>query len=443
VHDELWARAVVLDQGDTRLALVVLDVVGWFYDDVLLTRQALPADLGVDHLLVVATHVHEGPDTMGLWGEKETATGVDTDYNTWVRDQSVTAVSEAVADLREVGSAVAGEVDASSYHERGILNVLQDKRDPKIVDTTLSTLHLTDTAGDTITTLVHFGNHPEAMADENGLLTSDYVHGLREGVEQGVDYDGDGTLEREGVGGTCVFVTGTVGGMMTPLGLTVETPTGEIYDSYTFDFAMSIGRLKAEMALDALAGGEALEPQLSFAASTLKLPVDNYGFQAMFLTDILSRSIIDYDPSEPISDENTPWVETELDHVRLGNLEWLTFPGEVLPELAIGGYDGSAVGTTEHELVDAENPNPPDLSQAPEGPYLKDLMSADHRWIVGLANDELGYFVPEYNFVLDDTLPYFDEAEGDHYEETNSLGIRTAGLVDEGAQQLMSWVNAQ
>ena len=78
------------------------------------------------------------------------------------------------------------------------------------------------------------------------------------------------------------------------------------------------------------------------------------------------------------------------------------------------------------QIVSDDNPNPPDLSQAPEGLYIKDRMASEHNWIIGLGNDELGYFVPSYNYKLSETVPYFNEAEGDHYEETNSLGISSA-----------------
>jgi hypothetical protein len=43
-------------------------------------------------------------------------------------------------------------------------------------------------------------------------------------------------------------------------------------------------------------------------------------------------------------------------------------------------------------------------------------------FVAGLAEDFLGYIVPSFNYVLDSQTPYFVEAEGDHYEETNSVG---------------------
>jgi hypothetical protein len=66
-------------------------------------------------------------------------------------------------------------------------------------------------------------------------------------------------------------------------------------------------------------------------------------------------------------------------------------------------------------------------------------MDAAHTWVIGLGNDEVGYIIPSYNFILSETLPYLDEADGDHYEETNSLGPETAPRVLEMATTLLQW----
>jgi hypothetical protein len=60
-----------------------------------------------------------------------------------------------------------------------------------------------------------------------------------------------------------------------------------------------------------------------------------------------------------IDAENTPNIETEISWRKLGPIEQLTIPGELLPELAIGGYDGSAVGTATDEIIDPDNEPPP------------------------------------------------------------------------------------
>ena len=59
--------------------------------------------------------------------------------------------------------------------------------------------------------------------------------------------------------------------------------------------------------------------------------------------------------------------------------------------------------------------------------------------VLGLTNDEIGYLIPEYDYVLDEGLPYLSEAEGDHYEETNSLGPEALPLLADAVQALTAW----
>ena len=299
VHDELWARAIVLEQGDTRVAVVAVDLVGWFNDEVTATR-ALLADRGlaVDHLVLASTHNHEGPDTMGLWGRTETRPGHDPAYTAWVHAQTADAVEAAIADLREVGTLTVGSVDVREMHETQALNVVNDRRDPKIIDPALGAAWFQDTSGRTIASLAHFGNHPEAIADENGLITSDFPDQLRETMESGVVWDGH---TRAGLGGVSIFLNGTVGGMMTPLGITVHTPDGEALREYGFEKNDALGKIMGEMALDAIAAGEvAVDPTLAVANHRFDLLVENWGFQGMFLSGLLDRETHGWDASVPI-----------------------------------------------------------------------------------------------------------------------------------------------
>lgn len=430
VHDDLWARAIVFEQGETRIGIIVVDLVGWFYEDVQATR-ALAAEQGVDvdYLMIASTHNHEGPDTMGLWGRTETSGGYDPDYAAAVHQSSVDALSAAVADLREVGTLTIGSVDTTAWHETGTSILVRDSRDPVVIDEDLGAALITDTAGETIATLVHFGNHPEAMGDENVALTSDFPHPLREGLEAAY-------------GGTSLYLNGTVGGLMTPLGVTVYDEDGKGWRDYTFERMDVMGAVMTEMAEQAIAGGsQSTAPTIAAAASVFKLPVDNWGFQGMFLSGIIGRETYDWDPSKIIDDENVPYVETEMAWIKIGDLELLTVPGELFPEVAIGGYDGSRIGDPSNSLVDPENKNPPDLDAAPAGPYLREVLSGGLSWIIGMGNDEVGYFIPPYDFQIDEINPWFDEPAGDHYEETNSLGPQTVPLLEAEAQALVGWVD--
>ena len=48
IHDELWARTMVIDDGSFRLAYVVLDAIGYFNDDVISIRKKVSEDAGFE-----------------------------------------------------------------------------------------------------------------------------------------------------------------------------------------------------------------------------------------------------------------------------------------------------------------------------------------------------------------------------------------------------------
>ncbi len=438
-HDELWARAIVLEQGDSRLAIVELDLIGWFYDHVLDTRSmADEAGLDLDLVVVATTHQHEGPDTLGIWGQNPTKTGFDVDYGEYVKAQILAALTEAVAELTEVEAYRVGSIDVAAQDtEKGNYNVVDDSRDPVIIDEVLGAAQFQDASGATIATLVNWGNHPESLGGDNLLITSDFADALRRSLEDGVVYDGEVT--REGLGGTAIFLNAAVGGLMTPLHIEVTDGVGDRFAEASFEKSEALGKVIASHALDALDAAAVVDdPDLGFAGQSFFLQVENWGFQAMFIAGLLDRQLYNWDDTEPVDDDNIPEVLTEIDRIEIGPLQILTVPGELAPELAIGGYDGSRVNTTLDEFVGSDNPNPPDVDQAPSGPYYKDMMP-EHAWILGLANDEIGYILPAYDFQLDEVLPYFDEPDGDHYEETRSLGPATATRLDEEVSRLLSW----
>ena len=110
-------------------------------------------------------------------------------------------------------------------------------------------------------------------------------------------------------------------------------------------------------------------------------------------------------------------------------------PGEVFPELAVGGYDGKY--SFGRPLLTPGNPDPPDVSQAPKAPYLRDLVKARVPMLVGLANDELGYIVPGYDFKVRRSKTLLPRMPGHHYEETNSIGPSVTRILTESAGRLL------
>ena len=118
-------------------------------------------------------------------------------------------------------------------------------------------------------------------------------------------------------------------------------------------------------------------------------------------------------------------LESELGALRLGSVTFALIPGEIFPELVSG------------RGLKAEDPE--SLESIAERYGVEKMI------IVGLCNDELGYIVPSSTFKLNDELPYIEPvADGsgeNHYEETNSVGIRTAEIIAEAFEKALGVMN--
>ncbi|HJL20361.1 MAG TPA: neutral/alkaline non-lysosomal ceramidase N-terminal domain-containing protein [Sandaracinaceae bacterium LLY-WYZ-13_1] len=442
VHDDLWARAIAMRNGDTTIVLVVLDLVGWFRTDMEPIRERV-VDLDIDHVAIGATHTHQGRDTIGIWGITSTTSGADAAYNETVHERAAQAIRDAIDDLRPANVQYAN-VD---LRDRGdVTRWVGDLRDPIILDPEMRIMRFVEAGGDaTIATLVNFGAHAEYLDDENTLISSDWPHWFREGIENGVD--GPDGSPVEGVGGVAVLVQSAIGGQIGPNGLSVETWEGTPLEQNddVYRWTETVGEQLAYFALDALGdgGGSTTDETaaLGYRTKTFYVDVQNTGYHVAILNRLFLREGHNWDPdSVLIPGENEPDLLCEVTVLDVGRAQWMTIPGELDPQLYLGGYDGSYTPDGV-DIVHPDNPNPPDLSMAPEGPYLRDLARADAEqvWVLGLTNDYLGYFVPEYNYVLSEETPYLSEAPGDHYEETNSVGIDGWPTVRRELEALIAW----
>src|SRR5262249_30862900 len=114
VHDPLMARAVVIRDNNTKVALVSIDVVGFGYPNVLRIRTQLP---GVAYVLVSSTHNHEGPDTIGLWGPNLSESGVDPGYTQHLEAQVVKAVKGADKARKSVEARIGTAKNPDLLHD--------------------------------------------------------------------------------------------------------------------------------------------------------------------------------------------------------------------------------------------------------------------------------------------------------------------------------------
>ncbi len=398
VHDPITARAVVLSDGKDKVALVAVDVVGLFLPSVENVRRQLP---GFKYVLVSSTHNHEGPDTLGLWGRSPFQSGVDPDYLKRVEDGAAKAVQ--LADkARKPAAAKIGTAKGPELLHDGRLPVV--KHD----DLVAIRFDAPDT-GRPVGILVQWNCHPETLESHNTEVSADFVHAT-------VKYLADAHK--------CpvAYFTGTVGGLMTSLHVEVKDEAGRPLKDGSFEKTERYGRLVGELADRALkaAGPVALTP-FEVRTRPALVPMDNPLYKLGWQSGVLKRAIYAWDgnptPKEfaEVKDVTKPVaVRTEIGYLKLGELEVAAIPGEIYPELVLG------------KVQDPPDPGA-DFPHAPVEPAVYAQLKGKHRMLIGLANDELGYFIPKRQW---DEKPLFCYGlKKAQYGEINSVGPETAPII--------------
>ena len=404
VHDQLWARAIAFRNNGVTTVIVAIDSIGIFHEKFIEVRNALDPSLNIDQTIFSSMHDHEAPDTMGIWsGGLSFPWNFDEKYMKLVQDSCKEAVEEAVKKLEpaEMTCAVV-DIDPKGF--------VDDSRQPIVIDTKINCMRLTKPGTDeTIATFVNWGNHPETLGGNNPLLTSDFSHYWRKGVEDGVPQPNGA----EGLGGMCIYVQGMVGGLMTQLHTTVPGRDGvKEYKEDTYEKAQALGEnlaIKTITALRAPTAWKNENPRLGVAGKTIYVPLAGL-FKWGMAAGLIHPGIF--------------WgftARTEVDAVHLGNVEMLTIPGELYPEIADGGI--VAPDGRDFPIEPVEVP-----------PLRRDVMQGKMRMIIGLANDEIGYIIPKSQW--DAKPPHAFKPDG-QYGEENSGGPEVAPTIHREAKALL------
>ena len=412
IHDDLWARTMVVDDGRTRLAIVVLDAIGLMYDGVIDVRNRIPDDAGITYTLIASTHTHEGPDMLGLWGKSPLKSGINEEYLEYVKSQVVESVVAAVKNMRPAVLEISEDLTGAAH-------LVRDTRQPEVYDSGLRLIKAVDKEnGNTLGSLIAWADHPETLWGKNLLITSDFPHYVREGVEKGV-FNGD-TLVKPGIGGIAVYVNGAIGGLMTTHpSLAVKDPfTGKEFSEPAFEKAEAQGKQVALLALAAMGNPvERIDSAcISLIVRTLPLPIDNKLFKLGSLLGLFNRGTT-----------GRMNMRSELSVFTLGPLAFATLPGEVYPEIINGGI---------------ESPEGRDFPVSPvEIPPVRDMMKGDYKFIFGLANDEIGYIIPKSQWDVKD--PYTYGRNDSPYGEENSLGSETASILHSALKEMLNELNRE
>ena len=391
VHDPIWARTIVLSQDEQYVAFVAIDVVGLGSPRIHEAKDRLAIDgFDRDRLVVASSHNHQGPDTMGLWGDPITlsnpTSGMDPAYQERVTDAIESSVREAAASMEPVdlrvatvlmrdrspwfnGAAFGGKNPKTKQH--GMIN---DGRDPVVVSDQLLVMQGMLSSGEAAFTLTNWSGHPETRDSNNNSISSDWVGVSREVIEErfggmalhlpeslgGMQSALGGELPRVTEDGVHVFATCEAEAVADPDDADCfgRDPGADRVDAdgdsvpvwaekSTWDFVTSHGWHIAEATIDIIEDAPTVSASpIDVQTEPIYVPIDNFAYQILGPHDIFDLGLDDAvtDPAlcPRAADSKLGCIETQTSQIRVGPVGFVAVPGELLPELAWGFPDDAA-----------------------------------------------------------------------------------------------------
>ena len=411
VKDDLMVVTAVIDDGHTRIGIISADTIGLMRKFVLSVREDIPTEWGLDYIMVHATHNHEGPDTQGLWGPGFLKSGVDEVYMERLKRDFISTLKMAIDNLEPAEMSFA-------LIPTNPLTPIKDKRKPIVIDDDIRAILFNRPDGSIIGSLINFGIHVELAWDKNLELTADVAGYLRRGISTGIYYDDQ--LIRTGLGGTTLWLTGNIGGLMT------SGPTDPIYDPVlkkmltkpSHEKARAYGYSLASSVIETFHAGDfklSPKPSITVSSAEIELAIENF---MLSLGTLLG--VIDSDPKFSLAPPFMHYL-SEVAFIQLGDASITGVPGELYPEIAVGGI---------------ENPAGADYAIAPqEVPHLRSQFPGKLNLMVNLANDSIGYIIPKSEW--DEDAPWIYGENEETYGEVVSLGPNTALIIHENLVKLV------
>lgn len=387
IIDELWVRAVVLDDNSGRgaTAFAWIDAVGLMNEDVKLIREKLSDITELVSINVGVTHTHSAVDTQGIWGTIP-ETGRNQEYMDALVEKTADAIRTAY-ETRSEGELYYGEKHCPEYFTDGRANKSYDEY-----------IHLLrfvpDDASRREIYISNFGAHPVNVDWDVHDISADFPYYVEKSVNEKCDAD-------------FIFIQGAIGGAIhcnrgASNGIDQSKDGFERMKDYSVKVADVLGEL-AETA-------EEVPAILNVTHAQVELSVDNFIFRLVERTKLCN--VTGYSENGKIK------LTTEIGYAEIGDsIKILMMPGEIFPEVVYGGFlsaDKAYNGT--------------------EYPYaaLNTHFDEDDSVLTfGLCNDAVGYIVPDNDYCSSLT----DDA---HSQEMVSVGPTAASSISKAFEELLA-----
>jgi len=405
IMDDMFSKVIYLDDNTGRggLLYAVIDCVGISNTDANAIRALVwdwAREKGVKSIQIAATHAHACIDTIGMWGIP--FDGKVPAFQQLMIEKTAQAMKEAYENRQD------GKLFMATAASNGFI---VDNRPPAAFEPLITRFRFEPlAAGAKEFFILSAGVHPETTGGGNTVISADFPAYAAKYISENRD------------GAETIFIQGALGAMVTVRDLR----------TYSDDRLALVRAGGAEFAQYALGEGEnssvsdetELPALLNIASAEYELPIENLLFIMAMKVGIINHA------GYSVRGKSYKYATTcELSYLRLGDkndsVDILLVPGEPAPELFLGGFLGA-----EDSALRQEYPRRPIFE------YLADYEFASERKIVfGMANNFTGYVIPDNDHLTHKWLPYILEGEDPsgrgHYEETNSAGPQTAGVLTE------------
>jgi hypothetical protein len=376
VHDPLQVRAFAVSNGEKLLEFAIVDTQGWFagYQEgpygVTDARQEAAAWLSTHghpgttqaDLIVSSTHSHAAPTVMGIWGP------TDVDYLQTIHRQTVNALQYAATHMRPAelwtGSADTSDINGTNVSQTDIYDGY---------DIDADTPYLWARDPQTHKTVGMYINIP---------VHADVACGSCDDPQMGADHIGvERDLLGQLLGGTAVVAMGTLGRQES------------IVQVGRFEFSEDVGRTITDDILRTLRHATPImTDRLASAEEYVLVPLTNPLLAGLSYVNLvqpytcvpevactIDRSIL---PPYVVG----PAIGTWVTGFRIGDVAYLTEPGEAFPEVSKAIRDGITGASAVH--------------------------------VVGMAQDQVGYYFPP-----EETPATTVDNESDHLQYNSSLTL--------------------
>lgn len=293
---DLFVRALVMEKGNERVAIVNIDNLGWpaALGD---KSRALIKGIKPENILIGVSHTHSAPDAYGFPDEQGNI-GADLKYLEWCIKQIADAVNEATgkleqADLKVAVAEAKGKI-AYNYYA------------PRLYDPRCGVIQAISKEGKTIATLVNYATHPEIIGSNRGILSPDMCGPLYDRIEKKA-------------GGIALYMNSAQGGMVT-----ADNRLEDGKEASDWAECIRNGNLLADEALRIVSSAKVQEnPDLFCTSKIIEFPVDSE----------LMRAILKNSPISSMGSSKENTVATRINLVNIGSAQAITIPGEALPNI--------------------------------------------------------------------------------------------------------------